>query len=401
MIRDGAIEPAMIPLDLLRRYLTARGWRRGSAGRSSFGAVLSPVVLAAFQARSTGRRNAELFVFSEDGAEDVELVVPRERVGSDYDRRMLDAIRILSVVEDRDPREVINDVRMVGYDVVRSRIPDTLVHNDTIHLEIAANYTAGIKSLLSSIATTQIDPLPYFLRVRKEAKDFADNCRFGHTFRGSFGFTIESAIAPNDEPALPEMGQTAPFERLVIQRFARGMQSLCDAVRKDDPATLVAEAKFGFSANAYEQLASLIEETSPGGMDFAFSFSPEWVAPPELSKARDFSIGQPHVEVARTAAKLLRTEFVPRPEKVFGRVVRLESEADPSDLLNPAGEREIAIQWTSADLGDIQVRVRLVPKDYLLALGAHASGRPVSVTGTLEKRGRPWVLTSPTEFEVP
>lgn len=401
MIRDGAIEPAMIPLGLLRRYLLARGWRRGSAGRSLFGAVQSPVVIAAFDARSAGRRNADLFVFSTDGADDVELVVPLERVGADYDRRMLDAIRILSVVEDRDPLEILNDVRMVGYDVVRSRIPNTLVHDDAIHLEVAANYTVGVKSLLSSIATTQIDPQPYFLRVRKEGKEFADKCRFGHTFRGSFGFVIESPIAPNNEPALPEMGQTAPFERLVIERFARGMQSLCDAVRKGDPATLVAEAKFGFSANAHEQLANLIEETSPGGMGFAFSFSPEWVAPPELSKTTEFSVGQTHVEVSRTAAKLLRTEFVPRPEKVFGRVVRLESESDPSDLLNPTGEREIAIQWSSADLGDIQVRVRLGPRDYLHAVKAHASGLPVSVSGTLEKRGRPWVLTSPADFEVP
>ncbi len=401
MTGDGDIKPVMVPLGLLRRYLTARGWRRGSAGRSSFGDVQNPVVLAAFQARSTGRRTADLFVFSEDGADDVELIVPRERVGSDYDRRMVDAIRILSVVEDRDTMEVINDIRAVGYDVVRSRIPDTLVFDDTIHLEIAANYTFGIKSLLSSIATTQIDPQPYFLRVRKEAKEFADRCRFGHTFRGSFGFTIESPLAPNNEPTLPEIGQVAPFERLVIERFARGMLNLCDAVRKDDPTTLVADAKLGFSANAYEQLANLLEDTSPGGMDFAFSFSPEWGAPPELSTATEFSIGQAHVEVSRTVAKMLRTEFVPRPEKVFGRVVRLESDADPSDLLNPTGEREIAIQWSSADLGDVQVRVRLVPKDYLLALDAHASGRPVSVSGTLEKRGRPWVLTSPADFDVP
>ena len=136
-------------------------------------------------------------------------------------------------------------------------------------------------------------------------------------------------------------------------------------------------------------------------MSFAFSFSPEWVTSPELSKATEFAILQPHVEASRSAAKLLRTEFAPRSEKVFGRVVRLESEGDPSDLLNPSGEREIAIQWSSADLGDMQVRVRLLPKDYLLALRAHAAGRPVSVSGTLEKRGRTWVLTGPADFEAP
>jgi hypothetical protein len=401
MSRDSLIESAMIPLGLLRRYLAARGWRRGAEGRESPDGVMSPGVIAAFQARCIGRPNTDLFVLSEDGADDVELIVPRERSGSDYDRRIFDTLRILSMVEGRTMMDVLNDVRMVGYDVVRSRIPDMLVQDDSIHLEIAANYTAGIKSLLSSIANTQIDPQPYFLRVRREAKEFAEKCRFGHTFRGSFGFTIESPIIPNNEPALPEMAQTAPFERLVIQRFARGMQSLCNAVKMDDLASLVSETKTGFSANAYEQLANLIEETSPSGMNFAFSFSPEWVTSPELLKATEFAILQPHVEASRSAAKLLRTEFAPRSEKVFGRVVRLESEGDPSDLLNPSGEREIAIQWSSADLGDIQVRVRLLPKDYLLALRAHAVGRPVSVSGTLEKRGRTWVLTGPSDFEAP
>jgi hypothetical protein len=34
-------------------------------------------------------------------------------------------------------------------------------------------------------------------RAMPGALKYADNCRFGHTFRGSFGFTIESPIEEN------------------------------------------------------------------------------------------------------------------------------------------------------------------------------------------------------------
>ena len=83
-----------------------------------------------------------------------------------------------------------------------------------------------------------------------------------------------------------------------------------------------------------------------------------------------------------------------------GRVVRLASEDDPSDLMNPLGDREIAIKWQTPEGLDIHVRVTLSPADYLQAHAAHGAGRLVTVSGTLERRGRRWVLSSPSGFSV-
>jgi len=397
-------DPETVPLGLLRRYLTAHGWRRGPEVQRQASPELiqnSAVMQALLQGRAGGRRNFDIYVLSEDGADDIELLLPRENTASDYLRRIEGAVRTLSDVEGRNPEDVITDVRMIGYDVVRSRIPDALVHDDTIHLEVAASYITGVKRLLAATATTEIQPDPFFLRLRKEASEYADRCRFAHTFRGSFGFSVESPVAPNNEPTLPQIDQPAPFERRVIERFARGTRTLCDAVAVDDTASLVANAKSGFSANACELFAKLVEDTSPGGLMFSFSFSPEWRADAELVQAKQFSVGMKHVEVLRAAAKILRTQFSPRPETVFGRVVRLASEGDPSDLLNPMEDREIAVQWSSEDIGDIHVRVALSGVDYQVAIDAHRTGRPVMIAGTLERKGRTYVLSSPTEFSVP
>ncbi|MGA3211378.1 MAG: hypothetical protein ABSD20_08720, partial [Terriglobales bacterium] len=78
-----------------------------------------------------------------------------------------------------------------------------------------------------------------------------------------------------------------------------------------------------------------------------------------------------------------------------GRIVRLQNEANPKDVLDHTGEREIVIQWSSKDLGDVQVKVPLTPTDYLSAVEAHREGRPVKISGTLQRHGRSWVLAKP------
>ena len=176
---DPSSDPEAVPLGLLRRYLVAHGWRRAEERRPSIVAPSqSPITRAILDGRSGGRRNFDLYVLSEDELDDIEVVLPREQVSADYLRQIDGAIRTLSDIEGRNPGQVITDVRLIGFDVVRSRIPTMMVYDDAIHLEVAAEYITGVKSLLAATATTEIQPDPYFLRVKKEASEYADRCRF-------------------------------------------------------------------------------------------------------------------------------------------------------------------------------------------------------------------------------
>ncbi len=398
--------PEAVPLTLLRRYLLANKWRTSPPRPRQIEVHLrsgeSNVLREVMDGRTSAQRDYERYLLTTGGQRDLELIVPRDRQTTDFNRYIEKAIRVLSGVEDREPSTIIAEIRMIGFDVVRSRIPNSLVQNDTIHLEVAASYVTGVRSLLASTATTEIQPDPFFLRLKKEGVEFADRCRFAHTFRSSFGFSIESPLAANNEPTLSEVEQTVPFERLVMERFARGVRSVCNAVNTGETKDLIENAKKGFGANSFEQFAKLIEETSPGGMEFDFFFSPEWRPASDLRERQQLLVGPQHAEMSKAAAKLLRRQFKPRPgETVFGRVVRLANDSDPSDLMNPLGDREVEIAWGSEDLGDIQVRVSLEAKEYLQALHAHGAGRPIMVNGTLERKGRLYILTGPTDFVVP
>ena len=100
------------------------------------------------------------------------------------------------------------------------------------------------------------------------------------------------------------------------------------------------------------------------------------------------------------AAKRLRLQEFERNRTITGRVIRLKSDNDPSNLLNPVGSREIAIFWASQDFGEINVRVALPPEEYLQAVEAHKTGRRVRVAGLLERIGKTWRLAEPREFAV-
>ena len=399
---DPMSNPEAVPLGMLHRYLAAHGWRRAPQfNRQNIPEPRSEIERAIMQGRIGGRRSFDLFILSEDGSDDVELVLPREPGSADYLRQVSRAIQTLSDLEEREAAEIVTAIRLIGFDVMRSRVPNALVHNDTIHLDVATSYVTGIKNLLAATATTEMEPEPFFLRVKKEATDYADNCRFGHTFKGSFGFTIESPVDPNEKPIFNMIEERPPFSRRVMERMAHGIHSICQAVRADDTTPLISNVKSGFGANACEQFVKMVEETSPGSLHFDFSFSPEWRAPAQLASTLAFEVGPRHLELATAAAKALRSQMPPRPEKIFGRVVRMSSDSDPSDLLNPRGEREISVRWpTGGEPRVIDVRVSLAPPEYLAAVEAHKTGLPVTVSGTLERRGRLWVLSSPSEFHV-
>lgn len=405
MTPERTFSPESVPLGLLRRYLAAEGWRPLSeAGpeprplelRESVGSTAR----LAFERRATGPRNVDILTNPRADLQNIELVVPKDVSGTDFRARLIGVVDALSAIEDRRPDQIAAAIRSVGYDLVQSRIPDALVSDDSIDLERAKAFVIGVKDLLATTATSEMRPLPFFGRVNKDALVYSDRCRFGHTYRGSFGFTIESPVVQNNVTNLFGLEPTPPFERRVIQRLAKGIQSISEAVRVDDPKPAIDGFQSGFSANGCEQFANLIHQTAYSGMALEFTFSPEWTLPLGLVRHTEFFVGQRHVEMARAAANSLRGESLELQTEISGLVVRLQNESDPSDLLARTGDGEIAVLFSSESYGDIHVKVALSPVEYIKAVEAHRQGRAVALTGTLFHRGRYWYLRDPSPLTV-
>jgi len=366
-----------VPLATLRRFLTLNGWRQ-----------IADI-----------KRGIDVYKLGGGGAE-VEIVLPQQTTGGDTLRRITDALRTLSQIGDQDIATLTALIRAVAIDVLRSTVPDALVRNEAIHLDVAEGFVRNIKQLLSAAATTELSPEPFFGRIKKEAKEFADECRFGHTFRGSFGFTIETPVLPNKSPTMEIVEQIPPFERRVMQRIARGLKTVQIAVTEQDPGPITSHFRTGLSANMCEELAEIADSVKGERLGFEFAFSPEWRVSPDIVVGERYDISTAHVELIVDAAKRLRLQEFERNRTITGRVIRLKSENDPSNLLNPIGSREIAIFWASEDFGEINVRVALPPEEYLQAIEAHKTGRQVRVAGLIERIGKTWRLAEPREFAV-
>ena len=369
----------------LRRYLIANGWISKRLLRDV------PPHLISYP---------ELFIKGGAGEKVPPILVPSGTMDVDAFQRVRDAVQILVEFENRQSQEIIDAIKRVGYDVVRSSIPTEFVLDDTIRLSSATEFVSQMRGLLAATATTEKKPRPSFGRLLKDSVQFADACRFGHTYRGSFGFVIESPLPTLDAVPLLADAPPTPFERRVIQRFARGIANAMSAADAGDTKPIVDSVNSGFGANACEQFADLIDSVSPGGLTFAFDLSPEW----SIDRAMDgtlYTVTAAHSEVCRSAARELRRDDTAVQVDIAGRVVRLQNQTDPTDLTSQTGEHEIVILWSSGDFGDIQVRTNLAPADYLGAVAAHGQGLPVWVSGTLVRIGRQWVLNVPHAFRVP
>jgi hypothetical protein len=310
------------------------------------------------------------------------------------------ALITISQFYDKSLADVVREIASLGYDIIASRVPTEYVYNETVDLKIASEYVDRMRDFLSYSATAEISQELSFKRTLKEAIEYADSCRFGHTFRGSFGFVIESPVGLNPQPKLPKIDTgTLPLARRIVQRIVGGLSRLDIAIANNDPVAL-GDAAGGLNANMCDGLADIIEEMEVSKLAMSFHLSTEWEAPTDTARDRDFVIESKHVDFLRSAAQGMRTVETPKPTQIIGRIKRLETSGNPADIFEDLSKRELEVVWTNDDNKPIFVKMVVKSDEYLDAVEAHKQGKYVSAAGLLSRKGRGWQLLNVSEFKV-
>ena len=363
------VKPSMIS-----RYLKARGW-----------------------SEDTLNSDQSIFIAPD---QEFEVLIDRSTSEESVRKNVYFAVRTISDYYEMGINNARREILSHLSDRISGSIPTRYVKDDSIDFAIAAEYMAGIRKMLSASASTVLTGERYFKRTLKEAAHYADKCRFGHTFRGSFGFVVESPLPENTSPTFEGIADETPLGRKVIERISKGFVHIERASTQQDMSFITSEES-GLSSNMLDSVADIFEETAVDSINFAFKFSMEWATDAKAAHIKQLKISSSDVSMFREASQLLRPkedEF--KQETIFGRVRKLETDGNPRDLDDDSSSREVEIIWLAEDDKPIKVRIKVTPQEYRVALQAHEAGKILSVRGILPASGKTRVLREPSGLTI-
>ena len=125
-----------------------------------------------------------------DSGRNIIFRLPSSEENVDYIERVSDLVKIFSALKKIDQKEIIRQISLINHDIFRARILNPGISNCSISLDVAAAEVQALKNLFLYAASAEVTPRPSFDRPASKGIAYVNQCQFGHTFEGSFGFTM-------------------------------------------------------------------------------------------------------------------------------------------------------------------------------------------------------------------
>ena len=322
---------------------------------------------------------------------DLELFLPSSHEYVDSNRRIISVIETLTELSGQSIDEFLAGMQRHNKDALLFRI-HTQLESDSVPLEYAEVQISGMKKLMTYAAASEAYASPYHTRAPAEATQLTEQCEFGHTFRGSFGFSILLRVLMSEESA--EIFDS-PFRRRVFERIGHGLNSISNAKKEKSVQPIVQNYEKGLNSRMCDALAEI---SADGRCDYSVNI--DWasvVTPP--SNLLDL----PSVEITPEVVDLLKQASLdlkhvpPREYLVKGYVSNLHCIKDP--MVEDAN-RKIEIVHDHEEYGRIEVGIVLSKDNYLKATEAHTSRKEIQIKGVLQRIGASWSLGQIEAFRV-
>jgi len=323
---------------------------------------------------------------------------------------LANAVNILSVVAREPPEMTTRRIRFHNRDVLSVRNIET-GEQGSIALKLASRQVSELKNLVAYSACSERDPRPHFDTLLRIGRKMVERYRFGHTFPGSFGFTIESppigkptvyalpSSVPEQISLIPEeeLPRVPPFGRRVMERIVRGLKATQQATREGDVSVLVKSYPSGFNSRMCAAIVRMARDKALP-IEYTVLWSPRVVPGDDVADPGPIRLSETSYLYLEEAEQLLR-KLEPRTVVVRGLVISLRSKDDP---LEAGSARSVVINWINRERGErpVGIVVPLEREDYVKASEAHLNWQTVEVTGVAEKVGNVWRLLEPRDFRV-
>lgn len=337
--------------------------------------------------------NSRLIVFEgprDNKGKPVTLILPRNKDFIDSNERIADAINLIAAIERTTPYKVVQEIQSIDSDTIQMRM--LLLPGNFPSLEKATQIVQGLRDLIAFSACMEKEPKPFFKKPLPEGQWQAQLCRFGHTFAGSFGFTIESPIYTIQPPLLD-----IPVSRKVIERIIRGLSFAHRAAQERNSAIISQTFEIGLNSNMCSALVEISQSLQDIEFEYTISWSPRLRPSNDIIEIRTIHLPSSTSQYLTEAATSLKGE-------VSEAILMLDSER---------GREETSVQGTIVELktlkngyrtitllseDQVRIHITLEQETYQMACDAHRDNRLVSVKGKITKKNRNWILENPHDF---
>ncbi|MCM1985594.1 hypothetical protein [Methanococcoides seepicolus] len=323
----------------------------------------------------------------------VKFVIPKDEQIIDYNERIADAINIISSVENREESAVIKSILKLNKDIFNVRLwkgssIDSISYNDALKI------MSSIKKLMQYSASSEQDPRGYFAKPLARGNSFIKNCQLGHTFHGSFGFTIECPEYPINN-FLSEFSNdlSTPLTRKIIIRIIKGLNDV--KTGSMDKETIFKNVTDGLNANMCEALLEIVDD-----LKIDVEYSVDWSKNYNISED---SIYKYPVSLGRNDVELLnfiKEQLMPHDHEqvlIIGKVIELKADAI-YETKSEKSPHTIKIE-TLHNNKPIKISLDLNAKDYVKAGNAHFGEKLIEVQGQLQTIGFSYSLDNPRSFK--
>jgi hypothetical protein len=365
-------------------YIQLKGWKQTEVGNPKWYVFLGP---------------------KDINDEPIEIVIPKRIETPDMNQYVNIAIELLSSLSGETVELTSRKIQLYDRDILIIRNIE-VENSNSISIKLAAGQVHELKNLIAYSACSEHDPRPYFTSSQCIAsRDIIDEYKFGHTFRGSFGFTIEAPIYSSEMESIQlrldnnssEIFTLPPLQRRVMERIARGLSSTLESTKKHDARILIENFESGLNSNMCNTLIK-IAKPKKANLEYSIIWSPRLPISKDVNIVEPVRLFEPsydNLKYASEKLKDLRNEKV----KIIGKVIGLSSKDAP--LSKKDVERFVVVRWTERPDGrPINIIVPLNKDDYIQAHKAHLDWEKIEVIGILRHVANIHKLSEPSGFKI-
>jgi hypothetical protein len=334
-----------------------------------------------------------------------ELVLPR--VNKSHEEKqsyIIKAVEILTALKNEPMQLIAQSIICYDRDIFYVRNTEAEDTN-ALPFKLAVNQIKNLKRTLEYSASSEKDARPYYYNLSQVARKEIDNFLFGHTFAGSFGFTVETPRLSNspqfiqqrlfDDDQYP-LQANIPIERRIMERIARGLKNTKFAEESRDQSILVEEYASGFNSNMCSSIVGM-SESKRSNVEFRIAWSPKLKPGDDIVDIKPVRIHENGYEILDYVAKELKT-LKPKYLSLTGHIRALTSSDNPQNLGTRRAVVLRALLPNARRTTDIILE--LERDDYSLAIKAHEDWQNIEVSGILSRSGTGWRLLNIRNFKV-